>query len=319
MDVFTHFVVPYLLAWGLRLPKRERLAAGIGGYAPDMDAFTAVVGLASDDVYALGHRGLSHSLLGAPLYALGVALLVSLPFWGNRWPRLAALRFDRRMLLVALLASYTHLALDAVTMWGVPLLYPWSAQRFSVDWSFYSVLWAIPLSAAFVWLLWRRAPDRRLRQVGALLVAVILLSGAARLAWRPDDAGALRTFPIGLEWQWATVHERPGGYDVQTWSFGARGPGSFFPHEQPTGTAEREALERARSSSLAKGFLLYAGWPVAVQVDPVPGPDVAWEVTFTDVMRRAQFVAGNRFTPTLDDFGVLVVRVDAQGVREVAD
>lgn len=316
MDLFSHFVLPFLLVWALRRPLRERLAAGIGGVAPDMDAATAVLGLLHDDIWFLGHRGVSHSLVGAPLYALAAAGLLSLPSWGERWPRLRALRFDARMLLLAALFSYTHLALDGLTMWGVPLLMPWSLQRFGLDWYFYSVVWAIPFSAAFVWLLWKGGREARLRQVGTILVVLLVLSGGVRLAWRPDAPDAIRVMPAGgVEWAWASVHAHPDGYEVQLWSFAKPGRTLIVEHEDVLPPDESKALEAARASSLGKGFVLYAGWPIAERVDPAPDGD-GHDVTLTDVMRRAQLAERPSFLARLDDFGVVKLRVDADGVRE---
>lgn len=314
MDLFSHFVLPYLALWALGRPPRERIAAGIGGVAPDMDAFTAPLGLLHDGIWFVGHRGLSHTLVGAPLYALVAAGVLSVPWWGRRWPRLAALRFTPAMLVVALVFSYSHLALDGITMWGVPLLFPFSLARWSVDWYFYSVAWAIPVSAAFLWLLWRRAPPVRLKQVGVLLIAVLVLSGAVRAAYRPAPDDAIRVFPNGMEWQWASVHERAGGYEVKTWSWGLEDEGALFPATRLDGQAARDAVQRARDSDVGKGFLLYSGWPVAVEAEPAEAG--AWNVTFTDVMRRAQMVDARWPWSAIEDYGRLELVVDAAGVRE---
>lgn len=316
MDVFTHFVLPYCLMWALRRPVRERVAAGVGGVAPDMDVVTALVGLVDDRVWFLGHRGLSHSAVGAPLYALAFAGFLTLPHWGRRWPRLQALRFDARMLVLAALFSYTHLVLDGVTMWGVPLAFPWSSQRYSLDWYFYSVAWAIPFSLAFLVLLWRQAPERRLKQAAALLVLAIVASGAARVAWRPHVDDAERTLPIGMEWQWATVKRDAAGYEVTTWSFGDARRVQVIPDHAPPNAEAQAAVDAARASPLAKGFLLYAGSPVATQVELAR--EGGWNVTFTDVMRRAE-TQGRAWAPAFfDDYGILTLRVDADGtVHEV--
>lgn len=315
MDVFTHFVLPYVALWLLRRPHRERLAAGVGGFAPDADVLTAPIGLVGDHVWFLGHRGLSHSLVGAPLYALAVCGVLALPWWSRRWPRMAALRFDARLVALAAAFSFTHLALDGVTMWGVPLLFPLASLRFSLDWYYYSVLWAVPFSAGFVWLLWRRAPEARLRQCAAILVALLVASGAARLAFRPHVEDAVRTFPTGLEWQWATVREAGVGYEATTWTFGKPGAVHAYANDAPTDAGEQRALDAARHSPLAKGFRLYAGWPIAEQVGRAEGG--GWNVTFTDVMRRAE-ADGRRWSPPfLMEYGILRLHVDEAGnVRE---
>lgn len=316
MDVFTHFAVPYLLLWGLRRPHRERLAAGLGGYAPDLDVLTVPLVHLFPDLYYLGHRGVSHTLFGAPLHALFLVCVLALPWWSRRWPRMAEYRFGPRLVAIALLASYTHLALDLVTMWGVPLLWPWSFARFTTGWFFYSVLWALPVSA---WLAWRalrgRADERFLRGVAVALVVVFLASGTIRVVTYPGTPEGGVAQPLALDWQWATLRPVDGGWEVRWWSGGVPVGNVTYPHAPPVTPEGVEALRRAEDTSLHRRFLMYAGGPVATVAERAP--DGTYNLTFFDLMERAQLEAHTGFFPRDEERGMLALEVRPDGsVRE---
>lgn len=105
--VATHALVGYALgeilvdepAWGL-----------LGGVAADVDLLFSLAWQPP-----LVHRGITHTALAAVLLAVAVA----------RWRRSAGL---------AIGAGYvSHLAIDAATPAGVPLLYPFSSTRVGVE------------------------------------------------------------------------------------------------------------------------------------------------------------------------------------------
>lgn len=316
MDVFTHFAVPYLLLWALRRPHRERLAAGLGGYAPDLDVLTAPLAHVFPDLYFLGHRGVSHTLLGAPLHALVLVGVLALPWWSRRWPRMEAYRFGPRLVLLAMVASYTHLVLDVVTMWGVPLLWPWSFDRFTTSWFFYGVPWLLPLSA---WLAWRalrdRADDAFLRRVALALALVLVASGALRAATHPGTPEGGLAQPLALEWRWATFRPVPGGWEVTWWSAGAAEGTVTYPHDPPVSPEAVEALRRAQEDDLYRRFRLYAGGPVATVAERTP--EGAYNLTFFDLMERAQLESQSGLFPRDEERGRLALEVLPDGtVRE---
>jgi len=286
VDVFSHFVLPYLVVYALTGRRHVALAAGIGGVAPDLDALTAVVSL-WDPLYFLGHRGVSHSLLGAPLYALGAVLLLRAPFWRRVLPIHEELRFGGGLTLVALAFSYTHLLLDGLTHWGVPLLYPWSPQRFSAGWFFYSVTLMIPVSAWVVWRTARGTDTRRGRRLAlALLVGILLLAGSVRAATYPRDEAYDVVYPSATEWSWNALERTEQGWNATFYAWG-RPVGSVEYLEPPVRDPEALfALARAREHVEHKAFLLYTKGPHVAQVEPrVEG---GWNVTFLDLMERAQ-------------------------------
>lgn len=286
MDVFSHFALPFLAVQLLTRDKRLALAAGIGAVAPDLDAATALVAF-WDPLFFLGHRGLSHSLLGAPLYALGAVLLLRAPFWRHLIPIHAELRFGPRATLLALAFSYTHIALDLLTHWGVPLFYPWSPARYTTGWFFYSVTAMIPVSAWVVWTTARGTDTPRRRRVAlVLLVAILLAAGSVRAATYPRDAEHDLAYPSALEWSWTTLRRTDEGWNATFYSWGRPvGHAEYLapPIVDPTA---RAALALAQKHVEHEAFLLYTAGPHVTHVEP--RDDGGWNVTVLDLLERAQ-------------------------------
>jgi len=120
--ILTHAAVPVAVgvALGTRVvPPRLMLAGAVLAMLPDLDVLAFRFGIAYAD--ALGHRGLSHSLLFAFVTALVAAL------------RAEALQTRFRIAFPFLLfAAVSHGVLDAFTNGGlgVAWLWPWSDARF---------------------------------------------------------------------------------------------------------------------------------------------------------------------------------------------
>lgn len=291
MDLFTHFVIPFALLAALRRPMAERLAAGIGGWAPDFDTLLAWTQFVDDRFYFLGHRGLSHSLLGAPIFALVVLALLCLPAWERRWPKMAVWRFTLPTVLIAMAASYTHLILDYLTVWGIPPFYPWSLERYSLNWFFYSVSGAILVSGWIVWRLWRGIwkgtwDDRHLWKGLAVLAVVVVVSGTIRYVSHPDVPPGTQTQPGSLEWQWRAYTRNETGWTVAWYSAGNLQGTRHYNETPPPDPASEAALARARESHAYTSYRLYSWGPIIGTVEP-RGDGGAWNVTFIDLTRSA--------------------------------
>jgi len=62
MDLFTHFLVPYIIL--LALKSRNKLAGAFGGIAPDFDTiFVAWIGILAPQFFIFSHRGITHSFI----------------------------------------------------------------------------------------------------------------------------------------------------------------------------------------------------------------------------------------------------------------
>lgn len=108
---------------GNGIPVRLLLAGLFCAILPDFDVIGFRFGVAYAD--ALGHRGLSHSLV----FAAGAGFLAALAAPWLHCGRLAAFA-------VCFFAVGSHILLDAMTTGGlgVAVLYPFSEERFFLPW-----------------------------------------------------------------------------------------------------------------------------------------------------------------------------------------
>ena len=98
---------------------RAAVTAVIASNFPDIDS---IAGLWGTGAYLDHHRGITHSLIGVPVFALLLSAVMYF-FSGKFWPTYA----------VALISMGTHPALDYLNSYGVRPLLPWSRKWFYGD------------------------------------------------------------------------------------------------------------------------------------------------------------------------------------------
>ncbi|HWG92444.1 MAG TPA: metal-dependent hydrolase [Candidatus Thermoplasmatota archaeon] len=316
MDLFTHFMLPYFIMMALRRPQAERLAAGLGGWAPDFDTALAWTTWVSDDLYFLGHRGLSHSLLGAPIFAFVVMGLVSIPYWRRLSPRMEVWRFTPRLVLIAMAASYTHLWFDWLTIWGIPAFYPWAVERVSLNWFFYSVNLAFLVSGYLVYRLARGTwNDRVMWKGAAFFVAAFAISGAVRYATYPEDTGADQIHPGNFEWRFTTYtyNETLPGWEIGQYNLGKLQRTRAYNETIPENATRDNVVATVKASDEWWRWALYAYGPHVFQVEE--RGDGSYNVTVLDLLRRSQTDDAPGWFPRIRDYGTLRVVVDGDDVR----
>ena len=174
MDTLTHALsgalAARLTAGGAspaRLPLPRRLLIGaLAASFPDLDFVTAWV---SPIFYIQHHRGITHSLLLAPLWAVAMAWLFSFVWRRDRaW---------RAYFGVALMGVILHIAGDLITSYGTMVFSPLSNARYAWDTTFIIDPWftGILVAGLLISWLWRRS------RVPALLGAVTL---ATYVVWQ---------------------------------------------------------------------------------------------------------------------------------------
>jgi membrane-bound metal-dependent hydrolase YbcI (DUF457 family) len=313
VDIFSHAVLPLaLVALALRRPRAAWLAAGLGAAMPDMDvAFTWVASLA-DPLYAFTHRGWSHTLWGAPVWALGGLALLSRPWAARRWARLASFRLTPETCLAAVLGAWSHLALDVLTITGVPLLWPQSPARFTLNLFFYSVLLMTPVAAWLVWRLFRRRLDERTLRRGALvLVGMLLLTGALRAATMPRDLppGAV-VLPSPLEARWIVATPLPAGWHVEDRGWPPGGSGTY---EGNASSAARALVPRAQQL----GAYLAWSWRNPTPLVNATAIDGGWRLEFLDAVALHREATGGLLAGSFRAPRPLVVEVVGDEARVV--
>jgi inner membrane protein len=186
MDTLTHALSGALLARATAprapapndLSPRARLAAGFLSCAfPDLDF---VVGAAGPVEYLLHHRGVTHSVLLAPLWALLIAWLLSkLARDARGWkPWFGA----------CVLGLYAHIAGDVITSFGTMVLAPLSDWRAALGTTFIIDLWftgiiIAGLAASYFW------PRTRRPALAASFALLAYVAVQAVLKHQAEDFG----------------------------------------------------------------------------------------------------------------------------------
>src|SRR5262245_53107000 len=176
MDTLTHALSGALLARATlthapgALPAgRRMIAGGLAAAFPDIDF---VAGYVSSLFYLQHHRGITHSLLLLPLWALLIAGICALIWRGDRgW---------RAYVGVAALGVGIHILGDLITSFGTMVFAPFSDARFAWDTTFIIDPWFSAIIVAgllFSWL-WRRS---RVPSTLALVVLVTYVAWGAAL------------------------------------------------------------------------------------------------------------------------------------------
>ncbi len=191
--------------------KAVLLASVVAAELPDLDTLLPA---ANEVMHALhAHRGISHAIVVAPLWALGATGLGCAIFRGAR------ARPVFGYALGALL--FAHLAPDLWTGWGTRALLPFTDVRF--HWDLTSVVdpfFTLPLLAGLLFALFRRLRWRQTLAAALAMSSVYLGFRAVsrellidRVEAAYPSASRVEVFPAILSatrWRW--VAEIPDGY-----------------------------------------------------------------------------------------------------------
>ena len=119
------FTAPWDGRAGAPAPWQSVVVGTVAGAFPDIDIVAQAFG---DIAYLTQHRGLTHSVLMLPLWALGLAWLLSKCFALTR----AQPGGWKSLYVVAAASLAIHIAGDWITQFGTMLLQPLSNQRFGL-------------------------------------------------------------------------------------------------------------------------------------------------------------------------------------------
>ncbi len=194
MDTLTHALSGALLARATapraaRIAVGARVAAGFCAAAlPDGDFVLRYV---SPVAYVTGHRGVTHSILLLPLWALLAAWICAKV---DRTPGVAW----RDYYLVCALGIGAHIAGDLITSFGTMVYAPFSAARVAWSTTFVIDLWFTGIILAGLAASWARRRSRVPAILGlAALGGYVGLQGLAHA--RAIDFGAAYAAQSGLD------------------------------------------------------------------------------------------------------------------------
>jgi inner membrane protein len=302
VDTVTHGLIG--VTAGIALVPRRLGRAGVAVFAvasvlPDIDGPIYKETLE----YVLNHRGATHSLVGAVVFSLGLAVLAKLL---RAPPRIRAL------FLTALAGVLLHLTFDVLTWWGTMIFWPFADTRvgvgvlFIIDLVLATILVA-PLLVALAQKLRGRVTTRiPFRAATALAAAYVLLAAGARsAAWdaldhRADLEGsrAIDVFPQPFSpFRWSLVEERQGELRVNFVDL-LRGhvPREIrsFPRE------DSPAVKAAAASPTGRVLLWFYRVPVCATSPVEGGTEVVWRdlayETWPDLGRPVPFRYRMRLT-----------------------
>lgn len=249
------------------------LTAVIASNLPDIDILTNLSGMPT---YIEYHRGITHTLLGVPILALGVALAMY-AFSGNFW----------KTYLVALIAMATHPALDYTNTYGLRPFLPFDGSWYYGDLLFVfdpyidSILLAGILAGQ---------PFKRGRRVIAW-ISILLAFGyiGFRIHLRSEAGTQLDAFASKVaEFERSAL--LPEALDPALWDGIVETKDQIIKVRvnalagvtEEIGRAKKgpwsAIVARAAAAPAASSFLGFARFPIA----RVDGADRGYRVTFTD-------------------------------------
>jgi len=245
IDTLTHGLAGALLGRAGSRPGRAAAlvaVASVGAMFPDLDAFFLPrhwfsIGGTMD--YLRYHRGVTHSFVTAPLFALAIALLARLAARHTPLPALWA---------AALAGIVSHIAFDWITSYGTMFFSPLSWRRFALDWVFIldPYFTGIPVVTLVLALIFKGRAQRIGFAGSILLLAYIALCAALHFA---ALACARRTFPGARvaalpqplsPRRWALFADRGDSIDVAYVELGGNGRGI----PEPSGPEPRSRFGR---------------------------------------------------------------------------
>jgi inner membrane protein len=325
MDNLTHTAIGLFLSraglgrWSPRATAIVILAAN----APDIDVLSAAGGPLN---YLHYHRHITHSLLGMPILAIAVVLLVKLI--GRKPVRWLG------AFCAALIAVASHLALDWTNLYGIRLLLPFSSQwqRLDVTGVIDLWIWGVLLLGILGPFLARlvgseissgavKAPHHGRGFAWFTLLFVLLYDcgrgvlharAVAALGSRLyQDSPPLRVaaFPDAANpWRWRGLVETGGAYTVEVIDLiGTAPPGQNLIFQKPEASP---ALDAAARTEVFVEFLRFSQFPLW-RVSPVPSPENGSLVEIFD-MRFGTPMAPGFMVSAVVDSGLHVVETSFQ-------
>lgn len=122
MDTITHGLIGTLgsqAGYYQKFGKLATISFLTGSIFPDIDVLVSIMG---PDFMMRYHRGLTHSLIAAPLFCLFLTLAVGVIFRSNQYIRIYPM---------VLLGILSHIFFDLITSYGTVLFDPITSKRYS--------------------------------------------------------------------------------------------------------------------------------------------------------------------------------------------
>ncbi len=322
MDWFTHIFTAVAIAFALRSHRKVALAMAFGAMAPDLDALLTPILFVAPQLWFLDHRTFSHSLLLGLPWALAVTWVFQRAAILRVWRRLfrvdVALPMDRTIVLPVLAGVLLHILMDALTIQGPALFAPFSASRFQLDWFYFIDIAPLAVSSLlFVLTLWKLGPPKLRTRLIAVLLVVVLATGALRGVTKAEVVAAepgATVIPTQNPQTWWTWRGLPNG-SLEVSLVEAGRPSRLFLETYPLLRVNGSpgGLDPARI--VAESTLDFTAFTLnayAVALNATRLPDGSWWLGYFDPVRKAM----TRFSGTENAFSpedlVIVIASDGR-------
>ncbi len=158
MDLFTHFLVPFII---LSLFKvKNELSGAFGGISIDFDFVLFAIGFLTPELFIFSHRGITHSFLFGLVTAIIFIYIITRPLVKSFISKLIKeplnIEFNRKSVILAYFGVLVHLFLDYLTTGGIPLFYPLSLTRYTANIYYYTDAFTTILAIAVIITLYLR-------------------------------------------------------------------------------------------------------------------------------------------------------------------
>lgn len=330
MEPITHFLVGACIGRaGLnRKTAYATLAATLAAEAADLDVLWSLGGPVEGLKH---HRGITHTLIGAPVVAAVIVGAVALLHLARkRKPSAQPVRW-LWLYAASLIAALSHILLDWTNNYGVRPFFPFNPRWYEGSLIFIAepVLWALFALALILPAIFAMTDSEigaRRQPFRGRVWAIFALTGMVALwGWRGFEQSQARTLlqhtqivnapilRIGLEpypinpWRWHAILETPAYYrtaEVNTFTGSIESDPSVDILYKPDPTP---AVQAAKGTFLGQVYLDWSSWPVVSDLgqETIPGneppqlpPGRTWTtVEFTDLRFAYAFRAGDSKSP----------------------
>ncbi|MGF7117019.1 metal-dependent hydrolase [Methanobacterium oryzae] len=190
MDFFTHFLVPFIVLFALK--SKNKLEGAFGGISLDFDTiFITWIGFLVPYLFVFSHRGITHSFIFAGVSSTLFLFIISRKqingFIGKIIRRDISVKFNFKTVGIAYFGALIHLFLDCLTSRGIPLLYPFTLERFSAEIYYYIDITTAIIALIVIFILYLKL-DMKYKKVAMVVFMIILISFGGVRAYEKVNA-----------------------------------------------------------------------------------------------------------------------------------
>ena len=252
MDFFTHFLVPYIILFALK--SKNKLEGAFGGISLDLDTiFIAWIGFLVPYLFVFSHRGITHSFIFAAITSTLFLYVISRRsingFIEKIIRRDISVEFTLKTVGIAYFGALTHLFLDFLTSKGVPLLYPFTLQRFSAEIYYYIDVTTAVIAIAVLLILYLRL-DMKYKKAAIVIFMIILVSFGGIRAYEKN--AALAENPVSGNLVYSAAYPTQ---DMFTWTVvqSDSSNSTYYSFNYNTLNKERSDVKRVQSLTVHGG------------------------------------------------------------------